>query len=284
MEIRCAIIDDDIDNINMLSAIIDSIFEVNVTKVYQHPNVFLKELKQLKKTNTDPDFDFCIIDYHLPETNGIACVQQLENVKCILTSPESLPADELYNLEQVIDAIRITKPIDATRLRQAIKKVRDEILSERGYVVFKMSGGYHQRFELEEIVCIKNTKRAKNIFINSHVDPLKTVSDIYTETMLNIKLPSDTFCWVNDDECININYFSKEVEDNKIELDYPNENEIEKQKEVTSKIVFKQNLNTPTKANTKQTALSKMQLKIGKGKGKRLYKMLGIPFKNQDNN
>jgi CheY-like chemotaxis protein len=266
MEIKCAIIDDDEENIRMITDIIDTIFEVTLTKVYHHPAVFLKDIKQLKKTSNTLDFDFCIIDYHLPDTNGIQCVQQLENVKCILTSPESLPADELYSFEQVVDAIRITKPIDANRLRQAIKKVRDEILSERGFVVFKMNGGYYQRFEIEEIVCIKNTKRAKNIFIKTQLDPLKTVSDIYTETMLNAKLPNDYFCWVNDDECININYFSKEIEDNKIELDYPIESDIENFDEMKIK--------TEKVQNKKTLQLPKLQLKIGKGKGKRLYKLL----------
>ena len=104
MIIKTVIIDDEEDNIALLEKAINEIHDVEIIATFSNAEEFFKVVKKLK-------FELCIIDYHLTGMNGFQCAQRLIDKKIILASPLSIPADEAMELEDVIDVIKITKPL-----------------------------------------------------------------------------------------------------------------------------------------------------------------------------
>lgn len=199
MAIKTVIIDDQPDTILMLEEAIDEIFDVDIIATFANGEEFFKVVKKLK-------FELCIIDYHLPGMNGIQCVKKLADKKIILTSPETIPADEAMDLEDVIDVIKITKPIIKERLIRAIKKVRDEILNERGYVVINSYPNNIRQILISDIVYITtydSDPRVKIVYTKT--EQIRTQK--YTMERLLEKLPDRNFCRINKSDIINIDYF-----------------------------------------------------------------------------
>jgi DNA-binding LytR/AlgR family response regulator len=212
MVIKTVIIDDDSSNVDLLEDAINDINDVELIATFSSGEEFFKVIKKLK-------FDLCIIDYHLPGMNGYQCVQRIVDKKIILTSPETIPADEAMELENVIDVIKITIPLKKERLVKAVKKVRDELLSERGFVVLRSYPNNVRQLNLEDIVYITrdiNDSRIK--IVHTRHEQIRTQK--YNIDELLSKLPDDKFCQVNRAEIINIDYFHSFKEKDSILLHF----------------------------------------------------------------
>lgn len=212
MAIKTVIIDDQPDTIQLLEEAIDEIFDVEVIGTFANGEEFFKVVKKLR-------FELCIIDYHLPGMNGIACVKKLVDKKIILTSPEIIPADEAMDLEDVIDVIRITKPIQKERLTRAIKKVRDEVLNERGFVVINAYPNNIRQLSIDEIVYITTYEQDARVkIVHTKTEQIRTQK--YTMERLLEKLPDRNFCQINKSEIINIDFFHSFSETDSIFLQH----------------------------------------------------------------
>lgn len=210
MAIKTVIIDDQPDNISMLEEAIDEIFDVEIIATFASGEEFFKVVKKLK-------FELCIIDYHLPGMNGVQCVKKLTDKKIILTSSETIPADEAMDLEDVIDVIKITNPIKKERITRAIKKVRDEVLNERGYVVINTYPNNIRQLLIDDIIYITPDNSDSRVkIIHTKHEMIRTQK--YTVERLMEKLPERNFCQVNRSEIINIDFFHSFSESNSILL------------------------------------------------------------------
>ncbi len=199
MAIKTVIIDDQPNNILMLEEAIDEIFDVEVIATFSSGEEFFKVFKKLR-------FELCIIDYHLPGINGVECVKKLADKKIILTSPEVIPADEAMDLEDVIDVIKITRPIQKERLTRAIKKVRDELLNERGFVVINSYPNNIRQLLISDIVYITTyTADPRVKIVHTKTEQIRTQK--YTIERILEKLPDRNFCRINKSDIINIDFF-----------------------------------------------------------------------------
>ena len=216
MIIKTVIIDDEPENVSMLEEAIEEIHDVEVIATFSSGEEFFKVFKKLK-------FDLCIIDYHLPGMNGMACAKRLTDKKIIMESPDSIPADEALELDEVVDVIKIVKPFNKERLTKAVKKVRDELMAERGYVIVKIYPNTIRQFKLEDILFIKSVKEIK--YIITHTEEVRTQA--YNMKQLLDKLPDDNFCQINKSEIININYFHSFIDNDSIKLYHPSKKEFE---------------------------------------------------------
>jgi DNA-binding LytR/AlgR family response regulator len=219
MIIKTVIIDDEPDNVSMLVAAIEEIHDVEVIGTFTSGEEFFKEFKKLK-------FDLCVIDYHLPGMNGMACAKRLTDKKIILESPDTIPADEALELDEVVDVIKIAKPLNKERLIKAIKKVRDEMMAERGFVILKTYPDNVRQLKLEDILYIEAQGEIKHV-----ITPLEKIrTQAYNFKQLLDKLPDDRFCQANKSQIININYFHSYLSNNSVKLFF---HQNQKEKEVT---------------------------------------------------
>jgi DNA-binding LytR/AlgR family response regulator len=216
MIIKTVIIDDEPDNVSMLEEAIEEIHDVEVIGTFKSGEEFFKVFKKLK-------FDLCVIDYHLPGMNGMACAKRLTDKKIILESPDTIPADEALELDEVVDVIKIFKPLNKERLTKAIKKVRDELLTEKGYVIFKIYPNNIRQLKLDDILYIKSDGETK--FIITHTEEIRTQA--YSLATVLDKLPDDTFCQINKSVVINVNYFHSFKDKDLIKLYHPSQKEYE---------------------------------------------------------
>jgi DNA-binding LytR/AlgR family response regulator len=217
MIIKTVIIDDEPENVAMLKEAIKEIHDVEVIDTFNSGEEFFKVFKKLK-------FDLCVIDYHLPGMNGMTCAKRLTDKKIIMESPESIPADEAMELDEVVDVIKIVKPLNKERLIKAIKKVRDELMAERGYMIIKTYPHNIRQLKLEDILYIKSDGEIK--YVMTHSEAIRTQA--YNLKQLLDKLPDDNFCQINKSQIINTNYFHSFIDSDSIKLFYePSKFEVE---------------------------------------------------------
>jgi two-component system, LytTR family, response regulator len=210
MIIKTVIIDDEPENVTMLEDAIDNIHDVEVIATFKSGEEFFKVFKKLK-------FDLCIIDFHLPGMDGMACAKRLGDKKIIMESPDTIPADIALELDEVVDVIRISKPMNKERLVKAVKKVRDELMSERGYIVLKAHPNNVRQLKLDDIIYIEAQGEYKNII--TYYEKIKTQP--YNIEVLLEKLPDSHFCRISRFEIININYFHSFTNGDSIKLSHP---------------------------------------------------------------
>jgi DNA-binding LytR/AlgR family response regulator len=212
MIIKTVIIDDQPENVVMLEEAISAIHDVEVIGTFNSGEEFFKVFKKLK-------FDLCIIDYHLPGMNGMECARRLSDKKIIMASPDTIPADEAMELDEVIDVIKISVPLNKERLTKAVKKVRDELLAERGFVVLKIFPNNRRQFRLEDILFIKGVKDIKHVVTKD--EEVRTQEYNFNELL--DKLPDALFCRISKSHIINIDYFHSFIDNDSIKLCYDNQ-------------------------------------------------------------
>ena len=215
MIIKTVLIDDDPQHIEILKEAIDEIHDVEVIAHFNSGEDFFKVFKKL-------NFELCFIDYHLPGQNGFKCAQKLTGKKIILASSESIPADEALELREVVDVIRIGKPLNMERLTKAIKRVRDGLLMDRGYVIFRVYPNNVRQIKLDDIICIEAEGEIK--YILTKQERIKTQS--YKIEQVLEKLPDRNFCQINRSQVLNIDYFHSYMSSDSIKLtvDFPGRN------------------------------------------------------------
>jgi DNA-binding LytR/AlgR family response regulator len=207
------LIDDNKENINRLSELIDNIYDVEIIAHFDSAEKFLKAAKSLR-------FDLCIVDYHLPNMSGIECAKRLPNKNIILTSHQPIPAHEAMLLDDITDVFLLDEHFDLKRLEKSVKRVRDQISSEKGFVIIKTKNDSYRQIQLNEILFIKkleDNSRYKQI-VTIHEEII--TKQYTTEEILN-KLPDDLFFRISETVIMHINSFHSMGKDDYVNLKNP---------------------------------------------------------------
>lgn len=109
----CVLLDDELPGLQYLKLICQQIQGLDIVRAYNDPRKFLDEAPDLS-------FDFCVLDIHMPEIDGLAVAAAIRDKPVIFVTGHKEYAADAFDLDAV-DYIR--KPIDKERLEQAIRKM-----------------------------------------------------------------------------------------------------------------------------------------------------------------
>jgi len=196
MKINCIIVDDEPENLKYLQQIIEDIDDVEIVKSFTDGSSFLESIPNIK-------FDMCILDNRLPDINGVDCAKKLRGKKIIFVSAHDIAAHDAFEVN-AIDVLK--KPVSKSRLEAAVKKCRNLIINEKGYVFIKTNTHGKMRFKLDDIIYITSDENNQyKKIITKEGEQIKTLKTSLEE--LIIKLPNDKFCIINKREILNTYYF-----------------------------------------------------------------------------
>ena len=195
-KIKCLLLDDELPGLTYLKMLCEQIPELEIVKVFNNPEKLLAEAPNL-------DFDLCILDIEMPDLNGMAVANLLENKYIIFTTAYKEFAVEAFE----IDAVDyITKPVKKERLEKAVAKVLKRI----------------EKHEQKQFISI-NTNKGKSVLFFDHLlyikasdtdsrDKVAFLKDGSTLVLKNIsyeklqeKLSKVRFCRINKREIIAVN-------------------------------------------------------------------------------
>ena len=201
-KIKCLLLDDELPGLTYLKMLCEQIPELEIVKVFNNPEKLLAEAPNL-------DFDLCILDIEMPDLNGMAVANLLENKYIIFTTAYKEFAVEAFE----IDAVDyITKPVKKERLEKAVAKVLKCI----------------EKQEQKQFISI-NTNKGKSVLFFDHLlyikasdtdsrDKVAFLKDGSTLVLKNIsyeklqeKLSKVRFCRINKKEIIAVsivNFFT----------------------------------------------------------------------------
>lgn len=202
MKIKCIILDDEAENLKALQQVIDDIDDIEVVRSFTDATTFIDGIKTIS-------FDMCILDNHLPDGRGVDLARALKGKKIIFVSAHEVSAYEAFDVN-AIDVIK--KPVTRDRLERAIKKCRDRIINEQGYVFLKTSEG-KTKFNLDEIVIIGPDVNNSDYKCILSTNGDKTRTNKITFDDLLKKLPEERFFELNKQCIVNISHiksFGKE--------------------------------------------------------------------------
>ena len=141
-KIKCLLLDDELPGLTYLKMLCEQIPELEIVKVFNNPEKLLAEAPNL-------DFDLCILDIEMPDLNGMAVANLLENKYIIFTTAYKEFAVEAFE----IDAVDyITKPVKKERLEKAVAKVLKRI----------------EKQEQKQFISI-NTNKGKSVLFFNHL-------------------------------------------------------------------------------------------------------------------
>lgn len=201
-KIKCLLLDDELPGLTYLKMLCEQIPELEIVKVFNNPEKLLAEAPNL-------DFYLCILDIEMPDLNGMAVANLLENKYIIFTTAYKEFAVEAFE----IDAVDyITKPVKKERLEKAVAKVLKRI----------------EKQDQKQFISI-NTNKGKSVLFFDHLlyikasdtdsrDKLAFLKDGSTLVLKNIsyeklqeKLSKVRFCRINKSEIIAlsiVNFFT----------------------------------------------------------------------------
>ena len=194
MKINCVIVDDEPENLKYLQQIVEDINDVVIVKSFTDATSFSEGCK-------DISFDMCILDNYLPDGKGLELARSLTRKKIIFVSAHDISAYEAYDVN-AIDVLK--KPVSPDKLKNAIKKCRNKIINERGYVFFKTLEG-NMRFKWEDIIYISTRKDTQSKSIVTKDGAVTTVKMDFEKMLL--KLPNNLFCQASKSHILNTQYF-----------------------------------------------------------------------------
>lgn len=211
-KIKCLLLDDELPGLTYLKMLCEQIPELEIVKVFNNPEKLLAEAPNL-------DFDLCILDIEMPDLNGMAVANLLENKYIIFTTAYKEFAVEAFE----IDAVDyITKPVKKERLEKAVAKVLKRI----------------EKQEQKQFISI-NTNKGKSVLFFDHLlyikasdtdsrDKVAFLKDGSTLVLKNIsyeklqeKLSKVRFCRINKREIIAVsivNFFTHDEITTKVML------------------------------------------------------------------
>jgi DNA-binding LytR/AlgR family response regulator len=199
------LLDDELPGLSYLKLLCEQIPEVEVVRVFNDPEVFLKEFPEL-------EFDLCILDIEMPGTNGIQLAEMLKGKSVIFTTAYKEYAAHAFELDAVD---YVVKPVRIERLRQAVTKAIQRKATDqpvRKYTRINTDKGNVQLF-FDQVIYIRTSEidsRDKTAFLENGVSlQLKNISF----AKLQLILPSEFFCQINKRELIALNrviYFSND--------------------------------------------------------------------------
>lgn len=194
-KIKCLLLDDELPGLTFLKMLCEQIPQLEIVKVFNHPEKLLSEASNL-------DFDLCILDIEMPDLNGIAVANLLQDKYIIFTTAYKEFAVDAFDLDAVD---YITKPIKKERLEKAIAKVLERIekREKKKFIRINTDKGKSVLF-FDNLLYIKTSdadSRDKIAYLKD--DSILTLKNISYEKLQN-QLPKSMFCRINKAEIIAI--------------------------------------------------------------------------------
>lgn len=194
-KIKCLLLDDELPGLTFLKMLCEQIPQLEIVKVFNHPEKLLSEVSNL-------DFDLCILDIEMPDLNGIAVANLLQDKYIIFTTAYKEFAVDAFDLDAVD---YITKPIKKERLEKAIAKVLERIekREKKKFIRINTDKGKSVLF-FDNLLYIKTSdadSRDKIAYLKD--DSTLTLKNISYEKLQN-QLPKSMFCRINKAEIIAI--------------------------------------------------------------------------------
>lgn len=201
-KIKCLLLDDELHGLTYLKMLCEQIPELEIVKVFNHPEKLLSEAPDL-------DFDLCILDIEMPDLNGMAVANLLHGKYIVFTTAYKKFAVEAFELDAVD---YITKPVKKERLEKAVAKVLERIEKQgkKQFISINTNKGKSVLF-FDSLLYIK----ASDTDSRDKVAHLKDGSGLTLKNIsykkLQRKLPKTKFCRINKSEIIAIsivNFFT----------------------------------------------------------------------------
>lgn len=193
-KLKCLLLDDELPGLTYLKMLCEQIPQLEVVKAFNRPDLFIEESSKL-------DFDLCILDIEMPQTNGIQIAELLKHKLIIFTTAHKEYAAEAFDLDAV-DFVR--KPIQLERLQSAVNKAFKRIpYTKYGEKFINLNTDKGKSLIFFEQLCyIKASaidSRDKNVLLKDGSKIcLKNISFEKLQTIL----PPNKFCRINKQEII----------------------------------------------------------------------------------
>lgn len=200
------LLDDELPGLTYLKMLCEQIPELKVVRSFNNAAQFLNEIPEL-------EFDLCILDIEIPNTNGLEIARLLKEKPVIFTTAFQEYAAEAFDLD-AIDYVR--KPIRLERLQLAVHKAIIRIRrapSSKNYVELNTDKGRTLIFP-DQLCYVRSSEidsRDKVAQMQNHSTYL--LKNISFEALLKV-LPSGQFCQINKKELIalsSVSYFSHDI-------------------------------------------------------------------------
>lgn len=193
-KLKCLLLDDELPGLTYLKMLCEQIPQLEVVKAFNRPDLFIEESSKL-------DFDLCILDIEMPQTNGIQIAELLKHKLIIFTTAHKEYAAEAFDLDAV-DFVR--KPIQLERLQSAVNKAFKRIpYTKHGEKFINLNTDKGKSLIFFEQLCyIKASaidSRDKDVLLKDGSKIcLKNISFEKLQTIL----PPNKFCRINKQEII----------------------------------------------------------------------------------
>nr|WP_321520430.1 response regulator transcription factor [uncultured Macellibacteroides sp.] len=193
-KLKCLLLDDELPGLTYLKMLCEQIPQLEVVKAFNRPDLFIEESSKL-------DFDLCILDIEMPQTNGIQIAELLKHKLIIFTTAHKEYAAEAFDLDAV-DFVR--KPIQLERLQSAVNKAFKRIpYTKYGEKFINLNTDKGKSLIFFDQLCyIKASvidSRDKNVLLKDGSKIcLKNISFEKLQTIL----PPNKFCRINKQEII----------------------------------------------------------------------------------
>jgi two-component system LytT family response regulator len=121
IKLKCILLDDELPGLQYLRLICGQVPGLEIVKAFNDPAKCLAEQGSL-------DYDFCILDIHMPGMSGLEVAHLLRPKPVIFTTGYKEYAADAFDLDAV-DYIR--KPVARDRFEKAIQKMAERLASQQ---------------------------------------------------------------------------------------------------------------------------------------------------------
>lgn len=195
-KLKCLLLDDELPGLTYLKMLCEQIPELEIVKVFNSSEAFLKEVSSL-------EYDLCILDIQMPGMDGLSIVNLLGGKPVIFTTAYKKYAADAFDLNAVD---YICKPVKKERLQAAVNKAIDRLKitdPAKSFMQVNTEKGKSLLFfnQLAYITVSEIDSRDKVAWLydGKHI----LLKNITLEKLLRL-LPKNEFCQVNKKEIIAI--------------------------------------------------------------------------------
>lgn len=143
MKTKVVVVDDDFSALKAIKNYCEQI-NLEVVAAFDSSKKFIDEFETL-------DFDLAILDYAMPQFNGlqVAALLNSKNIPIIFVTGHR---DDIAAKAWDLDCIAcIEKPVSIEKLNKAIEKFKSKLQLEEKFIQFQIYGGKLVRFKFSEI-------------------------------------------------------------------------------------------------------------------------------------
>lgn len=188
LTMTCVLLDDELPGLQYLKLVCLQIPGLEVVRAYNDPQKLLRDAPTL-------DFDFAVLDIHMPGIDGLAVAEAIRGRPVIFVTGHQEYAADAFDLDAV-DFIR--KPLDKERFEQAIRKLSTRLPAAPAAPAFARLNSAQGKILLyfDQVLLISaadGDPRDKQVTLRNGQILLKNISF----TQLLALLPADQFRQVN---------------------------------------------------------------------------------------